>query len=253
LKAVFLYATLLSTDLLPFGHLDYRLVVLPIEPKQDHYDLLDATKARKSGFLHLARWLERAEEEWTKRRSAKAERITAIGWLDYRRKLTTQNPQAKYRVIYNASGTFLTAAIVENKPVDFEVSGQRFTAHGFLVDYKTYCYETTNNHEASYLVSVLNAPVIDKLIKPMQTRGLYGPRDISKKVLELPIPQYVAKNSVHQRLAELGKEYSNKVERWLAGGGASNIKSIGRLRGMVRDMLKDELRKIDELVNEILE
>jgi hypothetical protein len=58
----FLYATLLSTDLLPFGHLDYRLVVLPIEPEGDHYKLIDADTARKQGNLDLARWLERVEK-----------------------------------------------------------------------------------------------------------------------------------------------------------------------------------------------
>ncbi len=248
----FLYATLLSTDLLPFGHLGYRLVVLPIEPVENHYRLIDASKARQRGFLHLARWLEKVEAEWTKRRSVKAERMNAIDWLDYRRKLAAQNPQAKYRVIYNTSGTFLTAAVVENEPIEFEVGGQKITAGGFLADYVTYCLETSNSKEAYYLTAVLNAPDVDSLIKPMQARGLWGPRHICKKVLELPIPKFNAKNPTHQRLAELGKECSEKAERWLAGGGAGNIRSIGRLRGMVRGMLKDELKEIDELVKGIL-
>ena len=248
----FLYATLLSTDLLPFGHLDYRLTVLPIEPVEDHYRLIDADKARQRGFLHLARWLGKAEAEWEKRRTSKAERITALGWLDYRRKLTTQNPKAKYRVIYNTSGTILTAAAVENKPIEYKIGEQSLAAHGFIADTKTYYYEISNNHEALYLVAVLNSPVIDKLIKPMQSRGLWGPRDIHKKVLELPIPKFNAKNPVHCRLAELGKDCSVKVERWLASGGAGSIRSIGRLRGMTREMLKDELKEIDELVKGIL-
>ncbi len=249
----FLYATLLSTDLLPFGHLDYRLVVLPIEPKEDHYELLDAKKTRKGGFLHLARWLERAEEEWIKRRSAKAERITAIGWLDYRRKLTTQNPQAKYRVIYNTSGTFLTAAVVENESIEFEVNQQQVFASGFITDHVTYVFETISGDEAFYLTCVLNAPEVDKQIKPMQTRGLWGPRHFHKKILELSIPQFDAKNTIHKQLVEIGKDCTAKVEKWLMSGGAGDIKSIGRLRGMVREMLKDELKEIDELVKEILE
>jgi hypothetical protein len=256
----FLYATLLSTDLLPFGHLSYRLVVLPIEPVENHYRLIDASKARQRGFLHLARWLEKTEAEWTKRRGTKAERITAtnaepitaLDWLDYRRKLTAQNPQPKYRVIYNTSGTFLTAAAIENEPIEFEVGGQKVAGRGFVADTKTYFCELINKQETYFVASVLNAPMVDALIKPMQSRGLWGPRDIHKKVLELPIPKFNAKNPVHQRLAELGKECSEKAERWLAGGGASNIRSIGRLRGMVREMLKDELKEIDELVKGIL-
>jgi len=249
----FLYTTLLSTDLLPFGHLDYRLVVLPIEPEGDHYRLIDANEAHQRGFLHLARWLENVEGEWEKRRSTKAERMTALGWLDYRRKLRVQNPQAKYRVIYNTSGTFLTAAVVENEPIQFEINGQEIKAQGFLTDYVTYYLETSNPNEAYYLSAIFNAPKIDALIKPMQARGLWGPRHICKKALELPIPQFDAKNAVHQRLAKSGRECSTKVEEWLASGGSGKIKSIGRLRGMVREVLKDELKQIDALIKGILE
>jgi hypothetical protein len=130
--------------------------------------------------------------------------------LDYRKKLTAQNPQMKYRVIYNTSGTNIVAVAVESERVAFEISGQRIATRGFLVDYVTYAYETMNRNEALYLAAVLNAPVVDRLIKPMQARGLWGPRHIVKKVLELPIPKFDAANPVHRRLAELGKECSEK-------------------------------------------
>ncbi|MGQ9627482.1 MAG: N-6 DNA methylase [Anaerolineae bacterium] len=248
----FLYATLLSTDLLPFGHLDYRLVVLPIEPEGDHYRLLDAEEARKRGFMYLTYWLERVEGEWKRLRGTKAERMSALEWLDYRRKLTAQNPQAKYRVIYNTSGTYLTAAIVENEPIEFEINGQKIKAQGFLADCVTYYLETSNPNETYYLSAILNAPNVDTLIKPMQARGLWGPRHICKKVLELPIPRFDASNPPHQRLAELGEECAGKVEGWLESGGPGKVKSIGRLRGMVREMLREELEEIDSLVEKIL-
>ncbi len=248
----FLYATLLSTDLVPFGHLDCRLVVLPIEPEVDHYRLIDAEEARKRGFLHLANWIERVEREWTGRRGSKAERITALGWLDYRRKLTAQNPSARYRVVYNTSGTFLTATMMENRLIRFEINGQNMDAKGFVADTKTYFSELFEKNEAFFLVAFFNSPLIDKRIKPMQSRGLWGPRDIHKKPLELPIPQFDSDNRIHLRLAELGERCSEKVERWLTGGGVGSVKSIGRLRGMVRQMLKGELEEIDGLVKEIL-
>jgi len=248
----FLFATLLSTDLLPFGHLDHRMVVLPIVPEDDHFKLLDKEQARQQGFLYLEQWLEKAEMEWKKRRGVKAERITILEWLDYRRKLTLQNPKAKYRVIYNTSGTFLTAAMVENGAIFFEIGEQVVEAQGFVANDKIYYYETSNYQEAFYLVTVLNAPVIDRLIKPMQSRGLWGPRDIHKKVLELPIPQFDANNPVHKQLVEIGEESSIKVKKWLASGGAGQVKSIGTLRGRVREMLKSELNEINELVQNIL-
>jgi hypothetical protein len=155
-------------------------------------------------------------------------------------------------VIYNTSGTNLTAAVVQTKMIEFGIGGQIISAKGFIVDHKTYFYESNNKEEAFFLASVFNAPIIDKLLKPMQSRGLFGERDIHKKVLELSIPQFKADNSIHSRLAELGKECTVKVEKWLASGGAGKIKSIGKLRGMVRKLLSDELKEIDNLVKEIL-
>ena len=248
----FLYATLLSTDLLPFGHLDYRLVVLPIEPEGDHYRLLTADQARQRGYLRLAEWLERVQAEWEKRRGAKATRMDALEWLNDRRKLTRQNPTAAYRVLYIKSGTYLCACVVENKPFEFEVGGQLVQASGFLADHVTYSAEVTGQAEADYLAAILNAPVVDRLIKPMQSRGQWGPRDIHKKVLDLPIPQFDPSQPEHQRLAELGKACSERVAAWLAAGGPGKTQSIGRLRAMVREMLREELAEIDECTAQIL-
>ncbi len=55
-----------------------------------------------------------------------------------------------------------------------------------------------------------------------------------------------------QRLAELGKACSERVAAWLAAGGPGKTRSIGRLRGMVREMLKEELGEIDEGTTRIL-
>jgi len=151
-------------------------------------------------------------------------------------------------VICNTSGTFLTAATVENEPIAFEINGQKIISSGFLADYVTYYFETSNFKEAYYLSSILNSPILNILIKPMQARGLWGPRDICKTVLELPITQFDENNTHHQRLAEIGKECSKKVGILLKCGGVGKIRSIGKLRSIVRDMLKDELKEIDVIV-----
>jgi len=248
----FLYATLLSTDLLPFGHLDYRLVALPIEPEGDHYRLLTADQARRRGYIWLAEWLERVQGEWERRRGAKATRMDALAWLDYRRKISTQNPETVYRVIYPTSATYVCACVVKNRPVEFERGGPTLQAAGFVVDYKTYWLETQDEGEACYLAAILNAPTTDKLIKPLQSRGQWGPRDICKKVLDLPIPQFDPAQAEHRRLAELGKACSERVAAWLAAAGPGKTQSIGRLRGVVREMLKEELAEIDECTARIL-
>jgi len=249
----FLYATLLSTDLLPFGHLDYRLVVLPIEPSGDGYALVTAEEAHKRGFVNLAKWLEKVQEEWESRRGEKAERIDALEWLDYQRKVTSQNPQAKYRVIYPSSGTHLCAHVVEDQPIKFDIGEQSVQVKGFVVDHVTYHFETSREDEAYYLAAVLNSSLINRMIKPMQARGLWGARHIHKKVLELPIPQFDPQSDVHKKLVELGKECSRRVADWLGTDGAARIKSIGRLRTMVREMLNKEIGEIDKLTAHLLQ
>jgi methylase of polypeptide subunit release factors len=249
----FLYATLLSTDLLPFGHLDYRLVVLPIEPFGEGYRLISAEEAREQGFLHLARWLEKAQGEWESRRGDKAGRMTIYERLDRVHGLTRQRPRASYRVLYPKSATYLCAAMVEERPIAFDIDGQHVGTKGFVADYVTYYLETTQKQEAYYLVAVLNAPVIDRLIKPMQARGQWGARDITKKVLEFPIAQFDVPKAEHLELAELGEACTEKVAEWLEAGGPGKVRAIGRLRAMVREMLAEELEQIDQLVEPLLQ
>jgi len=248
----FLYATLLSTDLLPFGYLGYRLVVLPIEPSGTGYALVTVEEAHKRGVFHLAKWLEKAQKEWEERRSAKAERMNALEWLDYYGKLTLQNPQTKYRVIYPTSATYLCACVVEDRPIEFKIAEQKIKAIGFVADYVTYCLETDQADEAYYMATLLNAPIIDRVIKPMQARGLWGPRHICKKVLELPIPQFDPSEEAHLKLVELGRACTPKVADWLEGGGPGKVRSVGKLRSMVREMLAEELGEIDGWVEPLL-
>lgn len=252
IEGEFLYATLLSADLLPFGHLDYRLAVLPVLPSERNYRLIKAEEARREGYLGLAHWLDKAQKEWTKRRGEKAGKMDIYQRLDYTRGITGQDRMARYRVLYPASATYLCGCVIQNHPIKIKIEGQGIKIQGFVVESKAYCYQTDNKADAYYLSSVLSSFVLDKLIKPMQSRGQWGPRDIHKKLLELPIPRFDPKDKAHLRLAGLGEGCSEKVDRWLAGGGAGNIKSIGRLRGMVRETLKEELGEIDGLVKEIL-
>lgn len=248
----FLYATLLSTDLLPFGHFNYRPVVLPIEPTGEDYSLVTAEEAQKRGIVNLANWLREAQREWEERRGEKAERMDVLEYLDYYGKLTSQSSQTRYRVLYPKSATHLCACVAESQAIRFDVGGQEVRANGFLTDHVTYYLETDQLAEAHYLVAMLNAPFVNQVIKPMQARGLWGPRDIHKKILELPIPEFDPSNDEHRKLAVLGKDCLQKVTDWLEAGGPGDVRSIGKLRSMVREMLTEELRDIDGLVEPLL-
>jgi len=250
----FLYATLLSTDLLPFGHLDYRLVVLPIEPSGEGYELIAAEEARKRGFFHLAGWLEEVEREWGKRRSAKAERIDALEWLDYRRKLTSQNPQAHYKVMYpDVNRVMLSSVVHIPETFTMAIGQQEMSLTNFIVECGLYCFETDDADHAYYLCAVLNSSVLDRQLAPFRRRRQKAQPHVHKKIFDVaPIPQFDPSRKEHLRLAELGQACTQKVAEWLQSGGPGKIRSTGKLRSMVREMLADELGQIDELVEPML-
>ena len=257
IEAEFLYASLLSTDLLPFGHLDFRPVVLPLIEEAQGYRLLNAEQARAKGYLKLPEWLERAQVVWARMRKEKAKKADMLSWLNYRNKLTGQNPKAKYIVLYSRSATFLCAAALHAKALSHRVGNQEVALRRFVATDVTYTYETEDRKEADYLVALLNSPTVDTLIKPMQARGLWGPRDITKKVWELPIPEFSPKDKAHLRLAEIAQACAEKVKEMVPGlkGLFQDIRgphAIGRARTAVREALKGELAEIDALVQEIL-
>jgi len=246
----FLYATLLSTDIVPFGHLDFRVVVLPLLPSDKHFKILSADEARNQGFLNLANWLEKAQEEWEERRGEKAEKMDIYQRLDRYKGIIGQNRLAQYKVLYPASATYLCACVVEDKPIRFEVERQSLETQGFVVESKAYYYDTDDEKEAYYLAAVFNSLIVDKRIKGMQSRGLWGPRDIHKKVLEIPIPQYNPSDENHQALSQLGEQCTQKVEQLLPQ--LAKSRSIGHTRRLIKAELKGELDQIDALVRQIL-
>lgn len=250
----FLYATLLSTDLLPFGFLNYRPVVLPIKPSGEIFVMLEREYAEKEGLEHLAMWLRICEKEWRKRRKEKADKMSIYERLNHVRGMTQQHHKARYKVIYPTSATNLCGAVVENEKISVSIGGQRITLRSFIAESKLYYFETENENEAHYLAAFLNSPTVDDLIKPMQSRGLWGPRDIHKKVWELPIPIFNESKSNHKELAELGLDCAQKAAKIIPTLETQDVTpgKIGRLRNAVRERLADELKEIDGVVKEIM-
>ncbi len=254
----FLYATLLSTDVAPFGYLDFRIVVLPVVQERDGLSIIKEKEANKKGFINLSKWLHKAQKTWEEKRGDKAEGMDIYERLDRIRGITGQKAFAKYKVLYPMSATYLCSCVVEKEAIKIEIDSQTFDLQSFVADYKTYYLETNKKDEAYFLCSILNAPTVDKIIKPMQTRGLFGPRDICKKVLELPIPEFDPSNEDHIELARLGEECTKTVSKLLSKGTSAKTSaelvsaSIGNLRKMIKAEMKDEIKEIDGIVKRIL-
>jgi hypothetical protein len=272
----FIYGILTSAEVVPFCHLPPNLVVLPIM-RSGGYRIITQREAQARGKAHLARYLKEVEKEWTKSKSS--QRMTIYDRLDYDRGLSKQNPSLKYKVVYLRSGTNLAATIVVDEPYLVKVGSSEVKVNGIIIHTTLYLYQTNNEDEAHYLTAVLNSSILNELVKPMQTKGAYGPRDFHKKPLEFPIPRYDFNNQVHRRLSELGKEarevvcreldrvlkelgYLNIVKNYYgymygisSGGQVKPLapNQVGRLRDYIREnVVKDILAETDQLVAQLL-
>jgi len=249
-EADFLFTTLLSTHLFPFGYRKLSLLVLPlvIKPSGKGW-LIDAKEAVRKGKTGLATWLRTAENFWKERKKSSQ---PLLEWLDYQGKLTRQQPVGCFKVVYNTSGTNLCACVLTTSNPAF-IGGMNLRAKGFVADMVTYWFETTSDEEAHYLCAVLNAPLVDKAIKPFQPRGAMGERHITRLAFEvLPIPTFDPANGHHVELAELSRACHEKVTQAIVEGRIPTTGPIGRLRQKVREFLSAELLVINHLTREIL-
>jgi hypothetical protein len=245
----YIYATVIGENLLPFRY-TFKPVVLPIEPSVNGYALLNAGKLREKGSIFISNWLDNVQKIWEGRRTDKAkERFPSIlDRLDYNNLLSSQNPSKRYVLLYNSSGTNISSCVVDRQSLlPFKVNNFVIEPRGFIAEAKTMFYETNNEMEAHYLCAVLNSDIIDKLIKPIQTKGLYGERDIIRRPFMFPIPKFDPNNPIHVRLAELSKichEKASKVKL--------TKKSVAGKRKEIREALKSEITEINELVSKLL-
>lgn len=251
IESDFLYAAVSGSELVPFGLTGTYLTILPIEASETGYRIITREEASRRRYEGLSTWLSRAERIWREKRGEKADRMDIYGWLDYQRKLTSQSPRRRFKVLYNTSGTYLVSCVVENGPITLKIDGVRVKVNGVIADWKTYWMETDDEAEAYYLSAILNSPTVDEMIKPMQSRGAFGERDIVKKPLEFPIPKFDPSNQIHQRLSQLGKECHEKVAKILPAL-TGKYKSVGRIRAEIKKYLEKELREIDRLTRQIL-
>jgi SAM-dependent methyltransferase len=242
-EAQYLYSTMLGSQLLPFGFTNLSLVVLPVEESPTGVRIVKKEAALGKGHWGLHRWVGYAETIWKERKKV-GTREDIYHWLDYRRKLTSQCLTGYHTVLYSRAGTNLASCVMP----EASAKAKELSVAGFVADTDTYFYRTKNETEAHYLCAFLNAGYVDKAIKPYQTRGAWGERDIHRRPFEVvPIPRFSPEDERHVKLAELSKQCHDKVTKLSLTG-----KSIGFLRNKAREQLKDELAQIDKVVRDIL-
>ena len=118
------------------------------------------------------------------------------------------------------------------------------------VDHKTYMHACSSEKEAQYLSAFLNSGYPNEVIKDFQSRGLFGPRDIHKTILDVALPKFDPKNTTHTAIADLSKTCRDKATAYLDTAKLdANLlaHTLGRHRLAIRKLLSAELSQIDTL------
>ena len=240
----FLYGTALAEDILPFAVRKLLLVVLPVAERNGKLIMLLQEDILAEGAPFASDWVKRSESIWDKRRKDKEQ--SAFDRLNYNNLLSNQNSKAKFTVLYNKSGTNLVAAYLaasECKKVN------HLAVSGFVADHVTYRYYADTEDHALYLVGVLNSTIVNEAIKPYQSQGLMGERDIHRRPFEVcTIPLFDPQNPLHQKIVQVARDAREKMLKWKSkiGGNAAQA------REAARNIVRPEIDQLDELVAHLL-
>ncbi|HEV2418899.1 MAG TPA: N-6 DNA methylase [Terriglobia bacterium] len=244
-EAEFLFGSVLAEDLLPFAIRRLRLVALPIVPREGRFVMLTHLDILDEGAFYMHDWVKAVQAVWNRRRKDKNQSI--FERLNYDSLLTNQNPQQKFVVLYNRSGTNIAAALLNRR----EASRiGRLRVRGFVADFATYRYYPDSEDHGLYLVGVLNSPLVNEAIKPWQTQGLQGERDVTRRPFEVcPIPMFDSRNRLHQQIVRVARQARQTMLKWrgkIEGNAAE-------ARQAARKIVQAELESLDTLVAKMLD
>lgn len=250
IESQFIFRTALSKSVLPFALYKPDLVVLPITIKfnknnQKQIKLHSANELIKEGFLNASKWFQNTENIWKVHRTEKNEKISSENYLNWHNKLSDQNLNCRFLVVYNMSGKDAYSTVIDRKSLD----------HEFFIDYTTFRAEISNELEAYYLSAILNSATPNEMMKDFQAKGLFGPRHVSKKILDIYFPTFDAVNEIHTQLAALSQTAHAKASQYLKDNVPRQELSaihLGRIRTDIKKYLSVEMKQIDKLVKKVL-
>lgn len=172
----------LGENIAPYRPLAVRRAVLPLATDRI------MTRAEVDALPGASKWWTDVESGWETGRKP-TETLPLIERFDYQRQLSAQLPLATHRVVYSASGNSLAAA--------------RLDANEAVVEHKLYWAAVGSADEGRYLEAILNSTTLLERVRPLQAKGLFGPRDFDKYVFHVPFPTYDPAIAEHRAVVQL--------------------------------------------------
>jgi hypothetical protein len=111
----FFYYTVLARHVVPFALLTPSTTVIPLVGDDHKREVWPAATLKRQGYREFGRWMEEAERIWNKKRGKKAEKMSLYERLNYQSELTSQQPKDEHMVLYNSTGTNVSAVSVRSR------------------------------------------------------------------------------------------------------------------------------------------
>ncbi len=179
----FKFKTFLNLDLIPFFIKRKRNIFLPVNEKYElDFDFLQ-------NYPKALNFYKEMNKIYQQNKKKTSDINTLFENINYWNKLQKQINNKSFIAVYNASGSTLKAAVIDNKKQQV------------IVGSENYYYSTDSENEAYYLSAFLNDPNLSKKIKLIKSS-----RHIHKRPFLFPIPLYDEFNPLHKQLAKTGKK-----------------------------------------------
>lgn len=242
-----LFRTALTRSILPFCIYKPDLVTLPIRiTEENKIEMLNPMELIMHGNKYGSTWFFNAENIWKIHRTDKSKGMDANDRINYHNSLVDQRLEFRYVVIYNASAKDANAGVLDRQSCDAP----------FILESVAYGYYTNDELEAYYLVAMLNSAMANEAIKDFQAKGLFGPRHVHKKILDVFFPRFSPTNDNHVAVAKTSLQLSKAVGDFLNTTNQQPTKTaheLGKLRLLIKTTFEAELKELEGLVVKCLE
>ncbi len=189
IESKFGFKSFLNKDLIPFYIKEFKNVFLPVDRSlQWDEKLLNNNKKALNFYTEINNFYKKNKKETSNI-------DTLFLNLNYWNKLTKQANIKQFIVVYNASGSRLKSAVIDNEE------------HSIVICSENYYFSTNSLNEAHYLSAIFNSPVLSKNIKLIKSS-----RHIHKRPFSFPIPLYDNDNDTHRKLAKKSRKYHSIVQ-----------------------------------------
>lgn len=166
--------------------------------------------------------------------------------MNWQNKLSNQNLNYPYLVIYAASAKDANATVIIRSELDLE----------FIVESAAYVFFTKNLVEAYYISAFLNASKPNLMMKDFQAKGLFGARHVSKKILDIYFPNFDKEDKLHIELADWSQKAHENAKVYIKNNPPENENlgaiALGKLRSDIKKHINEELVEIDKIVGKLL-